>query len=58
MHKPYLPLVVSFDLAVVGEIVAMVTDANLLIQLPLAWAVCILASCLTQGRSKEERNSP
>jgi hypothetical protein len=46
MAKPSMPLLVSLDLAVVGEIVAMGTDAHLLIQLALAWSVAILAALL------------
>jgi hypothetical protein len=46
MAKPSVPLLFSFNLAVVGEIVAMVTDASLLVQLALAWSACVCADLL------------
>jgi hypothetical protein len=45
MTKPP-PLVASFNLAVLAEIMAMVTDAHLLVQLALAWSGCICADLL------------
>jgi hypothetical protein len=46
MNEPPSPLLVSFNLAVLGEIVAMITDSHVLVQLALAWSVCICADLL------------
>jgi hypothetical protein len=44
--KPPAALLVAFQLALIGEIVAVISDANLLVQLALAWSATVCADLL------------
>ena len=53
MSKPSLPLLVTFNLALIGTILALVNDASWFVQLALAWSTCITADLLRDpDRSK------
>jgi hypothetical protein len=45
-----LPMAICCYLATISEIVALAKDAPMLVQILLAWAVCIFASGLTGQR--------
>jgi hypothetical protein len=48
--KPSLSMAICFNLAAICETVAMATDAHMLVQVALAWSVCVFAACLTGQR--------
>jgi hypothetical protein len=55
MRKPPLSIVFCFYLSAIGEVVAILRDANLLVQLAFAFAVCVCASCLNEGGPRTRR---
>jgi hypothetical protein len=48
--KSRLPMAMCCFLATICELVALAKDAPMLVQILLAWAVCVLASGLTGQR--------
>jgi hypothetical protein len=55
MRKPPLSIVLALYLSTIGEVMAMLRDANLMIQLAFAFAVYVCASCL---KNSEPRRRP
>jgi hypothetical protein len=58
-EEPPLSIVFCFHLSAIGEVLAMLRDANLLVQLAFAFAGSVCASCLKEAgprRRPEKRH--